>query len=81
MLDDPGVPPTTSASRRGSPPQVVITGSAWEHDMALVASLNEWLATRQPSHTVAVLVERIASVRHLVRHLRDHAILAVLLED
>jgi Nuclease-related domain/AAA domain len=81
VLDDPGIPCRTSASRRGTPPQVIRAGSAWEHDVALVASLTEWLATRRPSHTVAVLVERIASVRHLVTHLRDHGIPAVELED
>lgn len=80
VLDDPGVTTTTSAIRAGSPPRVVRAGSAWEHDVALVASLNEWQATRRPSHTVAVLVERIARVRHLVRHLRDHGIPAVELE-
>lgn len=82
VLEDPGVDETTtSAARSGGQPRLVVAGSSWEHDVALVASLSEWLASRRPSHTVAVLVERVARARHLVAHLWENGIPAVALDE
>lgn len=81
VLDDPGALEATSATRSGGQPLVVSAGSVWEHDLALVASLTDWLATRRATQTVAVLVERRNQVRHLVTHLTGQGIAAVSLDQ
>ena len=80
VLDDGGTDDLTSTLRSGGPPVLVTAATHQEHDAALATSLAEWLASRHPSRTAAVLVERLAQQRDVMSRLRHESIPVVALD-
>lgn len=81
VLEDPGVVDATTAVRCGGQPSLVRAAGQSEHDEALVSSIAQWVATRAPTRTAAVLVERRAQVQRLLAVLARKGIPAMSLED